>query len=137
MEVENMTHYAICSDDKCYSEVYTKEEIDDMFTTQMYRHVASDLQFDNKDNFYYFSGSYDQPIETYNDTFIPIGVVSNSITIENSLHQKAPIVSLISELKYSSNGWYVRLNYSALAPFPMNYTDLDITIYVLFRKKVS
>ena len=29
-EVENMTHYAICSDDKCYSEVYTKEEINIM-----------------------------------------------------------------------------------------------------------
>lgn len=25
-----MTHYAICSDDKCYSEVYTKEEMNEM-----------------------------------------------------------------------------------------------------------
>lgn len=62
-----MKHYAICGEDKCYSEVYTKEEVDSLtrLSTQTF---SSTLPLPA-------SQSMGTLIEVKRDGYVPLGIV--------------------------------------------------------------
>lgn len=67
-----MTHYGICSDDKCYSEVYTEEEVNamlnDFLITDFYETERTAVDAKSR-------GSLDTTVDIKKDGYERVGII--------------------------------------------------------------
>lgn len=117
-----MTHYGICSDDKCYAEVYTKEEVNVMLNDKVGT-VTQIGQFDlvegqsHAEVVVNLTGAHAVP-------GLPLGVIGFKMTggFENCI-----IVDTFY-VEYASSGWRVRLGAHNTSNDPYNHVPFEFTI---------